>query len=187
MNCMKFFFQLLVIICFVSCKKNETQPVRSDDILMAHSWFPYQIQVVTLDSTTVNTYDSVGHRQTNTTGKKSDTTFLTSQCSQQSTYNFQQNGALTINDICNATAPNINGTWTITQTNILSIQYTRVNNSSFHYFSTGLVSKIDNSSFIYHSSSSEVSILSSSDGPNNTVISTYKKVLTDEYTTYKSK
>jgi hypothetical protein len=185
---MKFFLPLLATICIVSCKKNDTQPISSTDILMAHSWFPYQKEIVTVDSNTIVTADSVGHVQTKTTVKNSDTTFLTSQCLQQSVYSFQQNGTLTINNMCNASTPNINGTWTITQTNILSIQYATGNNSPFPlYYSSGLVANIENSSFIYHDSESISNLYSTSYGPNNSIINAHEKVLTEEYTTYKSK
>ena len=65
-------FPVLVILLF-SCKKDNAAQTNTS-ILMGHTWYPYQVHLISYDTTT------------NFVLK--DTTYITTLCDQQSTYQF---------------------------------------------------------------------------------------------------
>ena len=185
---MRIILILATIICMIACNKKDHQPIYAPEILMAHLWYPYKNQVITIDSMNVTTVDFNGNAQNKNTVKKSDTSFIVNNCIQQSTYQFQQNGILTIKERCTPTQPDINSTWIITQTNMLTFPFVMTNTvgNNGYNFTFGHVTKIDNSEFIFNTIS-EKYWFQNSIGPNGTTIYESHKVSIIENMTYKSK
>jgi len=105
----------IALICFVACSKEKSDPA---SILMSKTWYPYQVEIMTTDSTyTVVTDKLSGEQKETNQVLKTDTVYLASACQQKSLYHFKSNGVQTITDSCSSNATDYTGTWKINQAN----------------------------------------------------------------------
>jgi len=118
----------IVLFCIVACSKEKNSDPAS--ILMSKTWFPYQVEIQTIDSTHVTVTDKVSGEQKETDQVlKTDTIYLASECQQKSLYRFKTNRVQTITDSCTPNSTDYTDTWKIDQ----------MNNMLLSQFVTGVV------------------------------------------------
>ena len=151
------------LISFVACNKENSDPA---SMLMMKAWNPYQVEILTIDSSRVVVTDkSTGEQKETDTVLKSDTIYLASTCQQNSLYQFKTNGVQIITDACNPNSMDYNTSWTITQTNQMF----------FSQFVTGLIpvtgllSEINTSQFVFNSVRNMYGFGNSTDANGNQV------------------
>jgi hypothetical protein len=170
----------LALISFVACTKDNSDPA---SMLMGKAWSPYQVEILTIDSSRVGVLDkSTGEQKETNSVLKTDTTYLVSACQQNSVYQFKANGVQIITDACSYNISDFNNTWTVTQTGQIS----------FSQFVTGLVpvtgllSEINTSQFVFNSIGINYAFGNSTDADGNQV-STTDIITTTRILTFKSR
>jgi hypothetical protein len=132
----------IALVCFVACSKERTDPA---SILMSKTWFPYQVEIQTIDSTSVTVTDKVSGEQKETNQVfKTDTIYLASGCQQQSLYHFKANRVQTITDSCSPNSTDYTDTWKIDQMNNMLLSQFVTGDVPF----AGLLTAITPSEFI---------------------------------------
>ncbi len=111
---------LFVTIVLHSCRKVDVQ---ASDTLMSHKWSPNQTRIITVDTTTLVSYDNAGKQHSISSTFHKDTTYNFEQCIQQSTYSFQPNGFSQITDMCIAGRPTTDTPWAIQPNKVLQIVF----------------------------------------------------------------
>lgn len=181
-------FALIALAVLAACHKSNQGG--DANILMSHTWYPYQVVVTTVDSNTVTVTDSTGHSQSTLKITTWDSTITPSACVSQSAISFMQNGNLQITNACAAGSPVSSLNWTITQNNVLSYPPMGVFNVGYVSYAiggTGLITQIDNSQFMCNDPGTHQVSYITSHGPNNTTINTIDNLLVSVLTTSKSK
>jgi hypothetical protein len=197
---------LLVLVAgafYISCKKSDSQ-INASSVLTSHLWYPYKAEIITVDTNIIITHDSTGASHSQTIVRNMDTTIFLNQCLQNSGFKFQENGVLNVSNPCNLQNSTIDTSWSILQNSFLttvSINDTSANNYFSRLFSQylgffpgpadttysfsltrGLITQINNSEFVFNN----IIITSTSDmGSVNSDI--LNKIVSKEYTTYKSR
>jgi hypothetical protein len=163
-------FTVLVIVCVFACNKKDAY-VNAPGILMSHVWYPYKTAIITVDSVSIATVDVSGNTQVQKNVKRSDTSYVLSQCVQQSFYHFEQNGALTINDMCNTSQQPLHASWTITQTNMMTIPFPWNTTSGYGGFmpGSGQLMQLDNRQFVFNTASGRSTYASSTNADGSKV------------------
>lgn len=190
------FIIFLALGTFLACHKNGSPGMA--DILASHSWHAYQTEVKGADTIIRTTFDSTGQGHDTIVAENSfDTIIILDPCVQQSTFSFKSNGVLVVSDACSAN-PTSNNNWSMTSAvlNSASIMTPNVNNyiqqllysgvsgDTTHgvYFTSGPITEINNSEFIYNYGSS----YNSERTFNGSNIETVKNIRVAQFTTYKS-
>jgi hypothetical protein len=109
-----------VLLCIYSCRKIEVQ---ASDTLISHEWSPSLTRIVTVDTTTIMTYDSVGKTHAVSSTFRKDTTYNLGACIQQSTYSFLQNGISEITNACSVGQVITDTPWAIQPNKVLQIVF----------------------------------------------------------------
>ena len=171
----------IALICFVACSKENSSPA---SILMSKSWFPYQVEIQTIDSNHIIVTDKLSGDQKETKNVlKADTIYLASACQQQSLYHFKTNSVQTISDSCISNSMDYTATWKITETN----------NMLLSQFVTGLVpfagilTEINPSEFIISQIPDYTIILGDSTDANGNKVSSAHYIFITTILTFKSR
>lgn len=185
----RYFFILFFILCLVACRKTDSLSEPPAETLMRYAWYPYSSQVIRIDSTTTMVVDQQGNTQSkNTSVTSTDTLFLFSNCTQQSSLRFQQNGISAFKDMCNAIQGEVTSSWTITQTNMLS--FPCISNSltgyNRYYLTGGQLTEISHSQFTFKTAGS-LYWFTNTDGQNGSKVYETHRVAISEIITYKSR
>ena len=108
----------IVLILFNRCKKDGTS-LSTSQLLISHTWCPYQTRIVTFDTNRVSTMDTNGIWQIKTSAVKMDTTYTFNSCFLHSTYTFLPDGRLTIQNMCSTSQNSTDTSWSLYQGNLL--------------------------------------------------------------------
>lgn len=114
----KFLLSAVIITGICSCKEKEVQ---ASDTLISHKWSPTQARIVTIDTTSIITFDTDGKMHTVSNSFRLDTTYNLETCIQQSTYSFLQNGVLQVTNPCETGQPTTDTPWAIGPNRFLEI------------------------------------------------------------------
>ncbi len=110
----------LLLIAIHSCRKEN---VEASTALESHAWNPYQARIITVDTTTIITFDNTGKKHSVSRVVRKDTTYNFDPCAQQSTYSFLSNGTSHITDMCSTGQPVTDTPWAIQRNRILQIVF----------------------------------------------------------------
>jgi hypothetical protein len=196
----KFHFCFLILILFYSCKKDDVQ---ASDTLTSHKWNPYQVRIITFDTTTLVRTDLNGVMHSVTNFYRKDTTYNLDPCIQQLTYSFLQNGISQITDICNPDQSVKDTTWALFPNKILeylifndpvsnaydSILFADLpanpcQSGDFLMLGTGTIQQMNSSEFVADTKSGET--LSATHYVNGLPVDSLVKIVTDNYITFRS-
>ena len=153
----------LLFIVFCGCSKDNADAA---SILMQKAWSPYEVDIHSVDSNTVTvTNKSSGVQTVTKTVITKDTSYLVSDCQQNSVYQFKGNAVQTIADACNSGSADYNGNWQITQTQEFTFtQFVLVGS-----FVSGFLTEINDSRFIFKTVGNYYSFGTSIDANGNNV------------------
>lgn len=196
-----FFFALIILI---SCKKSEP-PTDISTTLQAHLWYPYQTEIIAVDTITIQKYNPYPFLvSTKTTIVNLDTIIISDNCLLNSTFKFTADSGVNITNPCNSIQPSNKASWSLFQDD--SIQFVSINNPleqtclSQHfpflfpfvnfppgttysfYQNQGKITVINNSQFMLFTQNDSGKMYSGS-----YMIDTAQKFKVVEYTTYRSK
>jgi hypothetical protein len=171
----------IALICLVACSKENSDPA---SILMSKAWFPYQVEIMTVDSNrTVVTDKVTGEQKETNVVLKTDTNYLASTCEQNSLYQFKTNGVQIITDDCSYNPADFTSTWAITQTGEMS--FSQFENGLVPI--TGLLSEINTSQFVFNVVRNNMYSFGNSTDANGNPVSTYDILITTTILTFKSR
>ncbi len=114
----QFLLAAVIITVIYSCKEKDVQ---ASDTLISHKWSPTQARIVTIDTTSIITFDSAGKMHTVWSSFRLDTTYNLAACIQQSSYSFLQNGVLQVTNACEIGQPATDTSWAIGPNGFLEI------------------------------------------------------------------
>jgi hypothetical protein len=172
---------VIALVCFDACTKENSDPA---SILMSKAWFPYQVEVKTVDSNrTVVTDNVTGEQKETYNVSKTDTVFLTYTCEQNSLYQFKANGVEIITDLCAYNPGDVFTKWSITQTGELSFSQFATGAGPI----TGFLTEINRSHFVLNAVRGNQYPFGYSVDANGNQVNTYDKLMTTAILTFKSR
>jgi hypothetical protein len=171
----------IALICFVACSKENSDPA---SLLMSKAWYPYQVEIIMIDSNRTFITDQVTGEQKETDKVlKTDTVYLTPACQQKSLYQFKTNGVEMITNLCSNNSSAFPVTWSITQTGEMF----------FSQFATtpistkGFLTEINKSQFVFNGVLDDMHAFGNSTDAEGNQVQTADVLLITTILTFKSR